>query len=207
MKSIKLPFGIVLWHKTQQTGVVVPWLFLFLSPLHPPAPMAARRALPYTHPGLRPTFDGFSTTLLCFKRGEGWVGNTRPSSGRISQLPRRQLLWTAIYWCRRMGDASVTVFKPELPTGLSFRLALPIRLNRLGLSWKILPMPGDLSLSMEPGEYKSPQAQAQLLFEAPCRVRGRRTSGIVYFGCHVIVINKAKKQHVLALSQLWTPAK
>lgn len=202
MKSIKLPFGTDLRHKTQQTGVTIPSLFLSLPPLHPPAPTTIRRALPYTHPLLMA-----SPLPFCVLRGvrDGWKHT--PSSGRIPQLPWHQLLWTVIYLWRRMGNASAAVFKPELPTSLSFRLALPIRLNRLGLGWKILLMPGDLSSSMEPREYRSPPAQARLPFEASCRVRGRRTSGVVYFGCHVTVINKAKKQHVLALSQLWTLAK
>lgn len=135
----------------------------------------------------------------------GWKHT--PSSSPIFQLLQRQLLWTVIYLRRRIGDPSATVFKPELPTSLSFRLTLPIRLNRLGLGWKTLPTPGDLSSSVEPRESRSPPAQPQLPAEAMCGVRGRRTSGVVYFGCHAIVINKAKKQHVLALSQLWTPAK
>lgn len=105
-----------------------------------------------------------------------------------------------------MGDASVTVFKAELQTSLLFRLTLPIRLNRLGLGGKTSPCQVIYHRLWSPGN-TGPPAQARLLFGAPCRVRGRRTSGVVYFGCHVMVIKKAKQQHVLALSQLWKPGK
>lgn len=71
-------------------------------------------------------------------------------------------LW---FICRGVwGDAPVALFQPDLPTRLSFQLPVPLRLNRFGLSWKALPVPGDLSSSLEPGGCRTP-AQAQLSLE------------------------------------------